>query len=360
MESRGVDTSETYYEIPHWMHLAFVSYDGEADNIGQPTLYGEETPMSKQFNPSDTTVPVAANGFILPSKDSFDSLYSRATKIDPNSPTSFSVNGIAAASPEKFKPLSQERALNEGRDFVDILEACRPRNSGSIPSALQAILKMYRRSEKIEHPFSGMVNEVEEEGETDELKPLREWSSLELDLDEPHRPRSGSFGQNEKQSERSDSSAISSPSSSYTSLVGVSFDRHLLGRSKVSAPLGGIHLQKSASLLPPPKGTNEDTDTVKSDSSWSTTGGAGDSGIDEELASSKAARKERNSQTNRIRRIMANHDSNYFVEPAIPLLTTTGDGLPSRQQVFLPLNESSVGSHSPITGTAPPVPPPQR
>lgn len=29
VESRGVDASETYYEIPHWMHLSFVSYEGE-------------------------------------------------------------------------------------------------------------------------------------------------------------------------------------------------------------------------------------------------------------------------------------------------------------------------------------------
>lgn len=351
MESRGVDKSETYYETPHWMHLAFVSYDGEADNLGQPTSYGEEAPVSKHFSSTDITVPVAANGFILPSRDSFDSLFSRGTKIDPNSPTSFSVNGIAASSPEKLKPVSQERALNEGRDFFDILEACRPRNSGAVPSALQAILKLYRRSEKIEHPPSEKV--IDDDGETDELKPLREWSSLDLDLDEPGRPRSGSIGQNE----RSDSSALSSPSSSYTSLVGISFDRHLLGRSKGGAPQGGIHLQKSLSLLPAPKGLHEDADTVKSDSSWSTAGGAVDLAVDDEVASSKSARKEQNSQANRLRRMMAYHDSNYFVEPEILPMTTAADGLSSRHQVFLPMNESSVGSHSPITGTAPP---PQR
>ena len=349
VESRGVDTSETYYEIPHWMHLAFVSYEGEMDAIGQPTDHpSEDVPLSKKFSAADVSVPVAANGFILPREESFDSLYSRV-KVDPNSPTSFSVNGIAASSPEKLKPVSQERALNEGRDFLDILEACRPRNSGSIPSALQAILKMYRRSEKIDRHLSEALNEDEEEGDTDELKPLREWSSLDLDLDEPYkglRQRSGSFG-NEKHSERSDSSALSSPSSSYTSLVGVSFDRHLLGRSKGSAPLGGIHLQKSLSLLPSAPGTNEDTETVKSDGSWSTMGG--DPATDDELASVKGARKERNVRANRLRKIMANHDSNYFAAPQVSLVATTSDGLSSRHPVFPPLNES-VGSLSPVTG----------
>lgn len=29
VETRGVDANEAYFEIPHWMHLSFVSYDND-------------------------------------------------------------------------------------------------------------------------------------------------------------------------------------------------------------------------------------------------------------------------------------------------------------------------------------------
>jgi len=333
------------------MHLAFVSYKGEADN--QPITYGtDQDSIAKQFDTADDEITIAANGFILPTRESSDSLPSRV-KVEPNSPASFSVNGIAASSPEKRRPVSQERALNEGRDFLDILEACRPRNSNQIPSALQAILKMYRRSERFERNLSDLnAGEIlEERGETDELKPLREWSSLDIDIEEPLNrvagSRSGIFGPNEKHSERSDSSALSSPSSSYQSLVGVSFDRHLLGRVKGCAPLGGIHLQRSMSLLPVVPRTDGDADTVKSDGSWSTTG---DDLMDEDLASSKVANKERNCRVSQIRKIMANHDSNYFKEPQVAVVTTVADAMAGRT-VFPPLHESGG---SPVNVGLPP------
>ena len=350
VESRGVDTSETYYEIPHWMHLAFISYDGEGDNTFQPQPQSE-VQSQKNYQSTNTPLPVGANGFILPRKDPFDdSAVPARVKVDPNSPTSFSVNGIAASSPEKIKRVSQERALNEGRDFLDILEACRPRNSGTMPSALQAILKMYRRGEKIDRSLSDSFNEDTEEGDSDELKPLKEWTSMDLDLDEPHRairPRSGSFGFQDKSSERSDSSVLSSPSSSYASLVGVSFDKHLLGRSKGGAPLGGIFLQRSLSLQHMIQENNEDTDTVKSDGSWSTMGaeGGSDPATDEDVSSLKAAQKEKRRHADFLRKIIANHDSNYFSTQQVSAIPT--DGGNGRPPPLAPLNEPA-GKLSPV------------
>jgi hypothetical protein len=308
----------------------------------------------KMFHGTEMTPRVAANGFILPRKDSFDSLIPLKSKGDTISPTSFSVNGIAASSPEKVKRVAQERALNEGRDFLDILDACRPKNSGTIPSALQAILKMYRRCEKVDLTIAGSFNEDSEddEGDTDELKPLREWTSMDFDLDEPHkliRPRSASFGLHEKNSERSDGSVLSSPSSSYTSLVGMSFDRHSFARQKGEPPLGGIHLQRSLSLQNVTVDGNDDTDTVKSDGSLSSMGpeGSMDPETDEELAFLKVAQKERNRHAKLLRKIMANHDSSYF-EDHTPVVPAAESMIIGRSQLFPPLNE--VGNLSPVPG----------
>jgi len=250
----------------------------------------------------------------MPHKASFDSFVPSRVKVDPNSPTSFSVNGIAASSPEKIKQVPQERALNEGRDFLDILEACRPKNSGALPSPLQAILNMYRRGEKMERPnFDSFTDE--DGGDSDELKPLREWTSMDVDFEEPRaaRPRSASFGPKERSSDnKSDSSVASSPSSSYASLVGVSFDKHLLGQQKAGAPLGGVHLQRSPSLEYNIQDTNEDTDTVKSESSWSSIAqeNSSDPPTDEE-----AEKKDRYRHAAFLKKLIANHDSNYFKAP---------------------------------------------
>lgn len=307
------------------------------------------------FHGLDMPPQVAANGFILARKDSFDSLIPLKGKVDAISPTSFSVNGIAASSTEKVRRVAQERALNEGRDFLDILEACRPKNSGTIPSALQAILKMYRRFEKVDLTMADSFDQdtEEDEGDTDELKPLKEWTSMDLDLDEPHkiiRPRTGSFGLHEKNSERSDGSVISSPGSSYTSLVGMSFDRHLFGRQKGEAPLGGIHLQRSLSLQNVIVEGHDDTDTVKSDGSLSSIGpeGSMDPETDEELVSLKVAQKERNRHAKMLRKIMAKHDSSYFEDHA-PLVPVAESMIIGRSHPLPPLNES-LGSLSPVPG----------
>ena len=296
---------------------------------------------------------VTANGFILPRKDSFDSPIPLKVKVDPSSPN-FSVNGIAASSLEKAKPVSQERALNEGRDFLDILEACRPKNSGLVPSSLQAILKMYRH-EKVELNTSDSFLETTKpnEGETDELKPLKEWTSMDLDVDEPLnviRARSGSIGFHDKSSDRSDGSVLSSPSSSYTSLTGMSFDKHLFGRQKGAPPLGGVHLQRSLSLQKVALEGNDDTDTVRSDGSLSTMGADGnlDNETDEELASSKLALKERNGHAKMLRKLMAKHDACYFEDHA-PVVPASESLMIGRPQLCPPLNES-VGNSSPVPG----------
>ncbi len=46
VETRGVDANEAYYEIPHWMHLSFVSYENDRMELmakgGQPAEGGKQ------------------------------------------------------------------------------------------------------------------------------------------------------------------------------------------------------------------------------------------------------------------------------------------------------------------------------
>lgn len=311
--------------------------------------------MVKKIHNTATAPAVAANGFILPPNDPVKQDFgTSSTNLPqpPHSPSSFSVNGIAASSPVKRKT-SQVHALNEGRDFLDILEACRPRNSGAIPSALQALLMMYRRGEKTDRVQNVSDNDESDDGEADELKPLKEWTSMDLDLEEPFkstRARSGSFGMQENNVrptfEYSDSSALSSPSSSYTSqmsgYIGVSYDRHMLGKSKVSATLGGIQLQRSQSLQYDTCLDNAaDTETVQSDGSWSTM----DQGSDDD-AQSRGAKKERDKHAEQIRAMIASHDSNYFADQEIAQPTPQAEG--GRPMTYT-LNDST-SSLSPVGG----------
>lgn len=102
----GDDDWKTYFEIPHWMHLSFTSYD---DN--------DRKSVSKTISVKDQKT-------------------STSTKI--NSSEHSVIN----------KSKAQQRHLISGREFDDILEACRPRNRidistrvvSSLPSALLSIV----------------------------------------------------------------------------------------------------------------------------------------------------------------------------------------------------------------------------
>ena len=40
--SDGVDSSESYFEVPHWMHLSFVSYESDAELPTEKKVTEEE------------------------------------------------------------------------------------------------------------------------------------------------------------------------------------------------------------------------------------------------------------------------------------------------------------------------------
>ena len=191
VEIEGVDASGTYYEVPHWMHLSFVSYADDASALHghrstQTTIniHAQEKRVIPFRNIGGRLV--AANGFILsgPLVDEHDG---KVTINTPLHSKTFSAQGNSAASP-KIKQHSQERQLIADREIQDILEACRPRCTGLVPTSLKALLKMHRRH--VELAKDPALEAMPGEGKDPSLA---EWGSIENDIAEdasPLRPRS--------------------------------------------------------------------------------------------------------------------------------------------------------------------------
>lgn len=122
-------SQEQFYEVPHWMHLSFVSYESD-EAVFVEHLYD---PKEKQRNEDvmeshETGIEVASNGFVL-------STSYRKSLETISSP-------LQQPFGKERQGRSSGRQLIDGRDFQDILEACRPRHAGTIPSALQALLRI--------------------------------------------------------------------------------------------------------------------------------------------------------------------------------------------------------------------------
>lgn len=175
-EMEDVTTQEQYYEVPHWMHLSFVSYESD-DAVFVDHLYEDEKKKrERKLVTNQAGMEIVANGFLLPrAADSIGEVDTHASPL--LHPTSFTARGNAAASPaRKSKAGSSERQLIDGRDFRDILEACRPRSAGTLPSALTALLQIN------DSVRNGEVIRDENAGESASLDNLEEWGTLDLNL----------------------------------------------------------------------------------------------------------------------------------------------------------------------------------
>lgn len=169
VDPEGVDGSETFYEVPHWMNLSFASYDGDSEALGRPEHTSAVPRSFRTINSAG--LPVAPNGFLLPrTREQVAHQKSNSPLLRPNS---FSVTLNATSSPKKLGHLTQARQLIAGREFYDILEACRPRNISGLPSTLKALLDM-QSCQVIEKER----DEVSTGSDDDSSTPL-EWGSLE-------------------------------------------------------------------------------------------------------------------------------------------------------------------------------------
>mmetsp|Transcript_54724 Transcript_54724/g.163590 ORF Transcript_54724/g.163590 Transcript_54724/m.163590 type:complete len:2342 (-) Transcript_54724:20-7045(-) len=133
------DDWKTYFEIPHWMHLSYVSYDRSCDTTTNPELSMSEVSTSFSNHSHPTPVRFAANGFMVREAESIDPVISFCEPVMPPKTDS---TGTLTSQFVKTHAQKQQRHLISGREFEDILEACRPRNRGdTIPSSLVTLLQ---------------------------------------------------------------------------------------------------------------------------------------------------------------------------------------------------------------------------
>lgn len=152
-KSNDLDDRESQaqdYEVPHWMHLSFVSYESEeAVNVDR-LIEAKERNTEVQEENHLSALNIGPHGFLLP------------RKIIPTAPDKNNSPGSPMARKSHHRkpnehPLSPRvdvavpkvttaRQLIAGRDIRDILEACRPRDFGRLPSSLQALLRLKSHS----------------------------------------------------------------------------------------------------------------------------------------------------------------------------------------------------------------------
>jgi hypothetical protein len=248
----------TYYEVPHWMHLSFVNYESEERFVAADvSLRSEEaTPSFPEIDGR----PLFPNGFLLPRKKGRNHDRGEVSGASPQIRPAVAPSSTAV-KPTKVTP--QERQLISGRDFNDILEACRPRNSAILPSALKAVLQLY-------HPLDTHVT-CETDATAESTDDMPEWGSIENDSitnsptlhshhrrvvalgQEPGVDLSPGFGPLPAPEGSPDGellekgSAASSYASQHSSGIGVSYDRPFVS-NKGSPSLTGVQVQKSTSL----------------------------------------------------------------------------------------------------------------
>jgi hypothetical protein len=157
---------EQYYEVPHWMHLSFVSYESDDTVVVDHLSEKDQSVGIKEELSKVDELKILPNGFLLPTNFKAGDK-SRSSSSTILGLSSFSAIGNVAASPKRKKEVvSKERQLITGRDFRDILEACRPRDASKVPTPLRAILGGFvvgRTAASFEHEH----NEFKEWGTLD-------------------------------------------------------------------------------------------------------------------------------------------------------------------------------------------------
>jgi hypothetical protein len=166
-------TQEQFFEVPHWMHLSFVSYESDeavfVDHLRDPK---DEKRKEEAILSRNSGIDIGPNGFLQ------SSLYDKTSFVEMHpsplmKPTSNGIGGNVISPVRKVPGKSNERRLIDGRDFRDILEACRPRNTAIIPSSLRAFLRI-----SVVSPGVTVAEDAEPMGH---MYP-EEWGSLDIPL----------------------------------------------------------------------------------------------------------------------------------------------------------------------------------
>jgi hypothetical protein len=253
------------------MHLSFVTYDRpEERRVYLSGLEDKQKPI--QTNSWLDGYDVGPNGFLRPHRyeQNEPSTSPLLTSHSPRS--SFSLAGNKAATPGKaslVQERGQARQLISGRNFRDILEACRPRHLGaSLPPPLESLLSLEQFALSIKSTKRADSIVPKKQVTLEDVR-LREWGTVDLGklirLQTSSRSsRSPSpsanilkmtgLSQSASKAEKSQSSDSGSPGSSFacsplSSTYGASFDRVFWEYYDFPKPPGKVlQIQRSPSF----------------------------------------------------------------------------------------------------------------
>lgn len=343
-------TQGQYYEVPHWMHLSFVSYESDEAVFIEHLYEAEEKKRYRKLVANQSDLDIVANGFLLSSdRDSVNDAETQSSSKLRR--TSFTASGNAAASPLKEpRAGSSERQLIDGRDFRDILEACRPRFAGAIPSALKALLQINdskRNTVGVNTGDGSSLDNLEEWGTVDfdlfkgdsSARIGRRTLSLGQDPDERSNPRQFSRSpqhniaslHSSTYDDEIDQGLDRSQASSFASaILGMSYDRPSHHTLHASPTATAVQLQRSASLRI--SSTEDDESGIFFTNE--TTGMSSD----EDDAKYSCTKVSDSNYVERLRIMMRNHDANMMNMPS-PKLSAKAE--PSRSELE---NVSGQGS----------------
>lgn len=341
VETQGVDTSETYYEVPHWMHLSFVSYDKEEHQLGDQ-IHHEDLASPAVKKDGLESFELGPNGFLRRKPNAISVPGAGSPLFKAKSPSStFSALGNKAATPGRARS-QQERQLISGRDFRDILEACRPRISGMrLPSALSSILRLYsfvQEHEKARTAGVSLESKRDTKNEQQKYIPLREWGTMHFN-EFPIRTKPKSFlsdsltsrrSPSEPNLEKTDDSESGSNASSFmshvSSVFGMSYDRSIWNHYESPVISRNVfQIQRSPSLefadLNATVSADGDSGVVDDNASTGSdnaSGGQGSSGggdsdwnqNDNDTTTSQQSKQEKHVEA--LRKLMDRHDENVW------------------------------------------------
>jgi hypothetical protein len=305
-----IDSQEQCFEVPHWMHLSFASYESDKTVFVKNRDEGqedEEDPLLNRF----TGIEVRANGFLLPRViDAAKEIETPSSPLLRSTSIPSNVHSSAPTNPTTVT-MSSARQLIAGRDFRDILDACRPRNAAVVPSPLRAILEFQAcgpdQPKQIIHYLSEVVNTNQN---------CSEWGSCEFNslMDDSalfYRRRAVSLGQDPSEnlpniaalSPRRFDGPSSMASHVSSSILGSSYDRPYLS-NQATTSLMGFQLQTPAFL---------DYSMIEDDECGS------DGDLSEGNSSDDESGPRRPNFEDKLRRMMDAHDSSIaaFVSPHI-------------------------------------------
>ena len=176
----GVDSSESYFEVPHWMHLSFVSYESDTRLPMEKKLNDEEG--LENINIPRSRIEIGPNGFIR--RHWLDGVFKVSTssegQFSPRRTATAPGTTTSVASPVKQRlEMPRERQLIAGRDFSDILRASRPRFSASLPNAFKMLLNVQGREQSSQN--NSYDQSVATNLSVSKSAHIREWNSMESD-----------------------------------------------------------------------------------------------------------------------------------------------------------------------------------